>query len=366
LSGGSNALAVQDTKILSIGTQAGAEWRVLISAALIGSGVGMALGATYMAGGMAQAATDHGRASRIAEAAAGGFSEAVLQRDAAGMDPGVLRVAREHDPFGSANVERDRQAAVLAAGLERKQTADLTLRANLQAVGSHPGTALDASRELDCLTQAVYFEARGETPRGQAAVATVVLNRVKHPAFPKSVCGVVFQGSNRRTGCQFSFACDGSMRRGREASAWSRARKVAARALSGAVLGDVGSATHFHTTGVSPAWGPQMRRVAQVGLHVFYRFNPRGFTAPRPALQDHAVFASLTPADGAAPLELRLSNAVVETAPDAGQAATPAASTPAPATEAKPTPKLPDTAPAGLSKAADTSIKAQPATASAS
>jgi spore germination cell wall hydrolase CwlJ-like protein len=353
LSGGSFALAVQDTNLLSIGTQASAEWRVLVSAALIGSGVGMALGAAYMAGGMAQAATDHGRAERIAEAAAGGFSETVLRREAAGQDAGVLRVAREHDPFGSANVERDRQAAVLAANLDRKQSEVMTLKANLQAVGSHAGTALDASRELDCLTQAVYFEARGESPQGQQAVATVVLNRVKHPAFPKSVCGVVFQGSNRRTGCQFSFACDGSMRRGREASAWSRARKVAARALSGAVLGDVGSATHFHTTNVSPAWGPQMRRVAQVGLHVFYRFNPRGFIAPRPELQDHAVFASLAPADAAQPIDLRLSSAIVEASPTAPAVAA------APATEAKPADAKPVAkAPEGLSKAADTSAQA--------
>ncbi|MET0274055.1 MAG: cell wall hydrolase, partial [Phenylobacterium sp.] len=179
---------------MSIGTQASAEWRVLISAALIGSGVGMGLGAAYMAGGMAQAATDHSRAERIAEAAAGGFSESVLRREAAGSDAGVLRVAKEHDPFGSADVERDRQAAVLAANLDRKQSENLTLRANLQAVGSRPGSTLDATRELDCLTSAVYFEARGESPQGQAAVATVVLNRVKHPAFPKSVCGVVFQG----------------------------------------------------------------------------------------------------------------------------------------------------------------------------
>lgn len=128
-----------------------------------------------------------------------------------------------------------------------------------------------SSRELDCLTQAVYFEARGETPSGQAAVAQVVLNRVRKAGFPKSVCGVVFQGSARGAGCQFSFTCDGSMRRGREAQAWAQARRIASRALAGAVMTAVGDATHFHTIHVSPDWSRDFREVAQVGLHIFYR-----------------------------------------------------------------------------------------------
>jgi spore germination cell wall hydrolase CwlJ-like protein len=321
---------------LSIGTQARAEWRVLMSAALIGSGVGLGLGAAYMAGGMGQAAVDHSRAARIAEAAEGGFSDAILQHQAAGGDQGVLRLAREHDPSAPTDAERDRQAAVLAANLDRKQAANEALKSQLQAVGARPGTALDASRELDCLTSAVYFEARGETPTGQAAVAQVVLNRVKHPAFPKTVCGVVFQGAARHTGCQFSFACDGSMRYRREPGAWARARKVAARALSGVVLADIGSATHFHTTGVAPAWGPQMRRVAQVGLHVFYRFNPRGYMTAKatiaPNATEHAVLTSLqTPPDGPS-ADLHLASALVAK-PD--MAAAPAAdSKPAKAADA--------------------------------
>ena len=131
--------------------------------------------------------------------------------------------------------------------------------------------ALEGSRDFDCLSQAVYYEARGEGAAGQAAVAQVVLNRVRHPAFPKTVCGVVFQGAHARS-CQFSFACDGSMRRGKEPAAWRRAKAVAARALAGFVMSDVGSATHFHTTGVSPGWR-NLTRVAQVGSHVFYRFG---------------------------------------------------------------------------------------------
>lgn len=137
-----------------------------------------------------------------------------------------------------------------------------------------------ARRDLDCLTQAVYFEARGESPAGQAAVAQVVLNRVRKAGFPKSVCAVVFQRSARGTGCQFSFACDGSMNRGRETRAWTQARHIATRALAGAVMTAVGDATHFHTAHVSPDWSRDFRQVAQVGLHIFYRVGrPQAATA---------------------------------------------------------------------------------------
>lgn len=164
------------------------------------------------------------------------------------------------------------------------QAAARGLRGGLDAEGAPAPFRSARTSELDCLTQAVYFEARGETADGQAAVAQVVLNRVRHPAFPKTVCGVVYQGVRNR-GCQFSFACDGSVRRGRETSAWNRAHRVAARALAGAVMPEVGAATHFHAVRVAPAWGPGMKRVAQVGLHVFYRFShgPRLADAPRPA-----------------------------------------------------------------------------------
>ncbi|WP_332774235.1 cell wall hydrolase [Phenylobacterium sp.] len=311
--------------------KARADRRASISAALIGSGIGLALGAAYMAGGMARAASDHARAERLAEAAAGGFSESVLQREAAAMDPGVLRVARRHDPFtmsitGTEAVERDRQSVDLAARLDAAPVAAQPLKQRAAfvrpAAPFHASGALSASRELECLTQAVYFEARGETPAGQAAVAQVVLNRVRHPAFPKSVCSVVYQGAARSRGCQFSFACDGSMRRGREAGAWLRAQRVAAKALSGVVMASVGDSTHFHTTNVAPNWGPRMLRTAQVGLHVFYRFGrdagrsyAAGRKVPAPELTAEPTYASFTSAPGIpAPTEiageLRLSSAV--------------------------------------------------------
>lgn len=136
-------------------------------------------------------------------------------------------------------------------------------------------------RDLECLTAAVYYEARGESAAGQAAVAQVILNRVSDPRFPKSVCAVVYQGAGGR-GCQFSFACDGVLDRAGGGAAWDRARRVATRALSGFVMAEVGNATHFHATRVSPGWGAGLRQVAQIGLHVFYRPSRGGapYVAP--------------------------------------------------------------------------------------
>ena len=126
-------------------------------------------------------------------------------------------------------------------------------------------------QSLECLTQAVYYEARNQSDDGQRAVAQVVLNRVRHPAYPNSVCGVVFQGSQRTTGCQFSFTCDGSMNRGIEFYAWEHAQAIAREALSGRVYRPVGLALNYHTTAIRPYWAPSLIRQAVVGSHIFYR-----------------------------------------------------------------------------------------------
>jgi hypothetical protein len=143
----------------------------------------------------------------------------------------------------------------------------------------------DVAASLQCLTAAVYYEARSESSEGQRAVAQVVLNRVRHPAFPKSVCGVVYQGSRRSTGCQFSFTCDGSLRARREPGAWARARKIAGAALAGSVYGPVGHATHYHASYVHPWWAASLTRAVSVGSHIFYRWSgdwgdPKSFRRP--------------------------------------------------------------------------------------
>jgi spore germination cell wall hydrolase CwlJ-like protein len=138
-------------------------------------------------------------------------------------------------------------------------------------------------RALECLASAVYYEAGQESDDGQRAVAQVVLNRVRHPAFPASVCSVVYQGSTRPTGCQFTFTCDGSLYRQAEASGWKRAWRVAAAALSGYVHSPVGWATHYHANYVVPYWAPTLAKNAIIGAHIFYRWaggwgRPAAFT----------------------------------------------------------------------------------------
>ncbi|MFL6734967.1 MAG: cell wall hydrolase, partial [Sphingomicrobium sp.] len=128
-------------------------------------------------------------------------------------------------------------------------------------------------RALECLTSAVYYEAGSQDADGQRAVAQVVLNRVRHPAFPANVCGVVYQGSTRATGCQFTFTCDGSLMRRPSIDGWARARKIAEAALAGAVYAPVGYATHYHANYVVPYWASSLVKNAVVGAHIFYRWT---------------------------------------------------------------------------------------------
>ena len=136
-------------------------------------------------------------------------------------------------------------------------------------------SGVDRNRALQCLTAAIYYEAASEPDAGQRAVAQVVLNRVAHPAFPKTVCGVVYQGSERSTGCQFTFTCDGSLARKPVAMFWDRARKVAADALAGYVYAPVGLATNYHTIQVHPYWADKLRYLGTIGAHRFYSLGGR-------------------------------------------------------------------------------------------
>ncbi len=130
-----------------------------------------------------------------------------------------------------------------------------------------------APAEKRCLAEAIYFEARSEPIRSQLAVAQVVVNRLKNPAYPDTVCGVVYQNRNHRNACQFSFACDGIRDVVRDQIAWQTAQELARAVLDGEAIwvDEVGSATHYHANYVRPAWAGQMQRTAQIGLHVFYR-----------------------------------------------------------------------------------------------
>lgn len=155
----------------------------------------------------------------------------------------------------------------------------------LTAASSHDFVEnIDLAAEIHCMSEAIYYEARSETRSGQIAVAEVIQNRVKNKHFPNTVCGVVYEGSERSTGCQFTFTCDGSMDRAPEGKGWDRSVDVANLVMSSGYTPSTHWATHYHTTEVDPKWSKTMRMTRQVGNHVFYRFAPRNYKPTEPAI----------------------------------------------------------------------------------
>jgi spore germination cell wall hydrolase CwlJ-like protein len=152
-----------------------------------------------------------------------------------------------------------------------------------RAVAARPGerpdylTLLPPERveaEKRCLAEAVYFEARSESPEGQAAVAQVVLNRMTSGLYPSTICGVVFQNRSHFHACQFSFACEGKSLHIQEAESWAQARKIADEVLEGRTwLADVGGSTHYHATYVRPRWARSLKKTDVIGRHIFYRLK---------------------------------------------------------------------------------------------
>lgn len=212
----------------------------------------------------------------------------------------------------------ERSTQVQAVG-EKAQLINASMpfsRAPVQAARAFvlpAGENLDQRRALLCLTQAVYYEAGFEPMGGRRAVAQVVLNRMRHPAFPKSVCGVVYQ-RNSTPVCQFSFVCDGALDRRPEASAWKIAEDIARAALAGYVENSVGAATHYHADYVAPRWAPLLTKISKLGAHIFYRwpgawgqvgaFNgryigePRDPSSMRPLILARATIGEINAADG--------------------------------------------------------------------
>ncbi|RHW18123.1 cell wall hydrolase [Sphingomonas gilva] len=177
----------------------------------------------------------------------------------------------------------------IPASLAATAPADFTTPADLgvlpaPSMAFRGRSGVDSMRAAQCLATAIYYEAASESEDGQRAVAQVVLNRVRHPAFPNSVCGVVFQGHERATGCQFSFTCDGAMARAPSVTGYARALRIAHEALAGRVYAPVGNATHYHTFRVWPVWGKSLVMTAAVGAHFFHRWKgywgtPQAFRA---------------------------------------------------------------------------------------
>lgn len=175
--------------------------------------------------------------------------------------PAALTEHQQNDPAQAARLKALNQATPFNHDRIVPAKAFVLLSST---AGSH---ALSA---VDCLTAAVYYEAGNEPLTGQRAVAQVVLNRVRHPAFPASVCAVVFEGATRATGCQFTFTCDGSLLRAPTVEGWRRAQGVAIAALSGYVEPSVGHATHYHADYVRPYWAPRLVKLHSIGTHIFY------------------------------------------------------------------------------------------------
>jgi spore germination cell wall hydrolase CwlJ-like protein len=250
-----------------------------------------------------------------------GLSNADLALFAGRLDPAARALAERHDParlhfdawgrpqgWAVLDLARAPDLGIAVVGPETAQEVNaLRPFANEAIRPMRPfvfaGASADHDRAVQCLSQAVYYEAAREPRKGQEAVAQVVLNRVRHPAYPKSVCGVVYQGAANATGCQFTFTCDGALRWRPEPALWARAEEVARRALAGFVDRDVGSATHYHAAYVAPYWAPTLVKMTQVGQHIFYRWTgpwgePRAFTgryAGREAELSSAVLRSDDP-----------------------------------------------------------------------
>ncbi len=249
-----------------------------------------ALGVAMAASSMTRPEIDL-RIGDVARVTRGDLTPTGLAALSARMDAGQLAVARRHDPSNRSPLKLG-----LTPGWESLSLAGRpSLESGLSGVDAHrvnaatptvPGalrpakpfvlraaSAEDRRRALRCLTQAIYYEAALEPTNGQEAVAQVILNRVRDPNYPNTVCGVVFEGAERTTGCQFSFTCDGALSQAPVGWAWNRARTVAERALSGYVATKVGTATHYHADYVHPWWSPTLAKITQIGAHIFYRWK---------------------------------------------------------------------------------------------
>lgn len=178
--------------------------------------------------------------------------------------------------YSTSNLAKTLAEQNLDASITNPYMLDYQITSDIpQNAGMLIAKAKYAAQETNCLAEAIYYEARSETIDGQKAVAEVVLNRVAHKAFPNTICSVVYQGAERTTGCQFSFACDGSNAKLPYGKHWEEAQAIAKHMMMGASAPITNRATHYHTTDVSPKWAPTLRKLRQYDTHVFYRFMPR-------------------------------------------------------------------------------------------
>lgn len=178
----------------------------------------------------------------------------------------LLRAERmQQDGFASLQPDR---LIKISTPMGRKGVGSGRLITDASALNAMP--AATGGAQWRCLAEALYFEARGETVKGQIAVAEVILNRVSSPRFPDTVCGVINQGTGRKYACQFTYTCDGRPEHISEPAAFNRVGKIARMMLNGAPRQFAGGATFYHTTAVKPRWASKFRRTARHGVHLFY------------------------------------------------------------------------------------------------
>lgn len=190
-------------------------------------------------------------------------------------DPGDQSVTgdalRKAETRGLRGVSQARLGDLLTPPVQEASAANVSFtRSWLDAQPKAKGGA-----HWKCLSEALYFEARGETVKGQFAVAEVILNRVRSARFPDNVCGVINQGTGRKYQCQFTYTCDGNPETIREPRAFERVGKVARAVLDGRARDLTNGATHYHTTAVRPRWSRVYTRTASIGVHIFYRHTFR-------------------------------------------------------------------------------------------
>ena len=217
-------------------------------------------------------------ASKTAVAAATPASKRPARADAAKPEPVALLAYAPSD-------DADDAEKPFEAVMGKSVRGAIKLDPNIDATHAWLNAPLPASArsapEVKCLANAIYFEARGESEKGQIAVAQVVLNRLKNPAYPSTICGVVYQNKNKRNRCQFSFACDGIPDRINDKDAWKTSEALARRVLNDKrtlYMSSIGAATHYHATYVRPGWARSMKKMDKIGRHVFYKTKNGGWS----------------------------------------------------------------------------------------
>lgn len=199
---------------------------------------------------------------------------AALSTSAISASESNLRDIMEREKSGLNNVSKPRlQEMVSGTNSRRSQPVATVPELSKSWVDAQPTPK--GGPEWRCLAEALYFEARGETVKGQFAVAEVILNRVKSGRFPDTLCDVIHQGTGRKYQCQFTYTCDGHKEVIAEPEAFDRVAKVARVSIDGAGVNLTDGATHYHTVAVRPSWSKVYTKTARIGVHVFYRDNYR-------------------------------------------------------------------------------------------